>query len=330
MELNGTYAGVVESASDPEKLGRVKVRVPGIHGPGQGKYSTIDASDLPWAWPSGIPMGKSSASGSMSWLPSPGDQVFVRFLDGEPENPIWEWGPRTSKASADFEIGNENGEKRPVLDYDDKGKPVSKALLSRYDHSLVFTPALVQIRNAVGSYLELNADKDFVLLSTSSGYAVSIANSGTALDGTVSLRTALGSSIELDDSIQTILINGTTLSILATDVSINTIDYDATITGSSTTHVVNDLGLYSGGSADITASKEISIVSKLGMNLVGLKGVRLGSSTATDPVVRLSDLVVLFQWMTMHTHGNGNMGSPTSAPIVPPILPAGSSNVFCV
>lgn len=330
MELYGTYAGIVESSSDPEKLGRCKVRVPEFHGPGPGKYSTIDSSDLPWAWPAGMPMGRNSTSGSMSWLPNPGDQVFVRFLDGEPENPIWEWGPRSVKASEDYTVGTENGEKRSVLDYDENGRAVSRATLTRYDHSLIFTPALTQLRSASGSFLELNADKDFLLLSTSTGYSISIANSGTALDGAVTLRTPLGSSIELDDSIQTILINSTTLSILATDISIHAIDYDATIVGSSVTNVVKDLGLYAGGQVKFTASEGMEITTAGNLALVGLKGIRLGSGGATNPVVRLSDLMMIVQWLITHTHGNGNNGSPTTPPMVPPPVPEGSANVFCM
>jgi hypothetical protein len=45
-ELLGTYCGVVENVKDPEKLGRVKVRVPHVFG-------FIGQNDLPWALPAG-------------------------------------------------------------------------------------------------------------------------------------------------------------------------------------------------------------------------------------------------------------------------------------
>src|SRR3546814_4627799 len=32
---------------------------------------------------------------SSDLLPEPGDHVWVRFLDGQPEKPIWEWGMQT-------------------------------------------------------------------------------------------------------------------------------------------------------------------------------------------------------------------------------------------
>ena len=88
MEYFATYAGYVEDNKDPDNIGRLKVRVPTVYGPADSQKNTISTADLPWALPAGLPAGGSPDSGAIQWLPEPGDHVYVRFLDGEPEKPI--------------------------------------------------------------------------------------------------------------------------------------------------------------------------------------------------------------------------------------------------
>lgn len=74
------FVGVVEDVNDPLMLGRVRVRVHGIHSPRQEDIST---ADLPWAQV-GIPTteGGVSGIGRKSNL-LPGAEVMGYFLDGE-------------------------------------------------------------------------------------------------------------------------------------------------------------------------------------------------------------------------------------------------------
>ena len=95
MLLGFTYAGTVESNLDPLKLGRLKVRVPHVYGTTASGVGYIGVNDLPWALPAGMAAGGSANSGGFSQLPEKGDHVWVRFLDGEPEKPVWEWGMQT-------------------------------------------------------------------------------------------------------------------------------------------------------------------------------------------------------------------------------------------
>jgi hypothetical protein len=74
------YTAVVEDRNDPEKLGRVRVRVLGIHDEDTGKVPT---ADLPWA-PVVLPATNPAASG-VGWSPNglvPGSWVWVYFADG--------------------------------------------------------------------------------------------------------------------------------------------------------------------------------------------------------------------------------------------------------
>lgn len=76
--LLGIYAGVVTNRDDPERLGRVKVRVPGRIEP-----------ESNWAWPRG--------GGARRWghvnVPPVAASVFVQFVNGDPDQPLWELGP---------------------------------------------------------------------------------------------------------------------------------------------------------------------------------------------------------------------------------------------
>lgn len=76
----GCYRGYVEDNNDPEKLHRIRLRVPTIHG-----------DDVPstWAWPKGIPAGNGIG---LVFLPNKGDLVWVSFEAGDPSYPIWEYG----------------------------------------------------------------------------------------------------------------------------------------------------------------------------------------------------------------------------------------------
>jgi uncharacterized protein involved in type VI secretion and phage assembly len=72
----GKYRGVViDNQGDPADAGRLKVRVPEIHG-----------EDAAWAWPC-VPY----AGSQVGWfvLPPVGAGVWVEFEAGDPSKPIW-------------------------------------------------------------------------------------------------------------------------------------------------------------------------------------------------------------------------------------------------
>lgn len=73
--LWGIYDGVVTDRNDPERLGRVRVRIPGM----------IDAPGI-WAWPIGMPGAGSSARGFF-FVPEVDADVAVLFKQGDPDHP---------------------------------------------------------------------------------------------------------------------------------------------------------------------------------------------------------------------------------------------------
>lgn len=143
--LFGTYAGTVEDIDDPEQLGRVKARVPAVYGPADSGENFIATHDLPWALPAGLPAGGSADSGAIQWLPVLGDHVFVRFLDGEPEKPIWEWAGQDRKQAREYPYIRRN-----PGGYGEDGTAPRSALLTRYGHLLDFQEDTVTLRTSKG------------------------------------------------------------------------------------------------------------------------------------------------------------------------------------
>lgn len=74
--LFGVYEGKVTDSADPKKLGRVKVELPGI----------ADDPSTGWALPRG---GRGRNRG---WYAPPevGAPVYVQFVNGDPDRPIYE------------------------------------------------------------------------------------------------------------------------------------------------------------------------------------------------------------------------------------------------
>lgn len=84
--LWGLYPGVVVNRDDPERIGRIKVSIPGL----------ID-DESNWAFPR---TGASvrDASGAVAYrgemnIPPVGADVFVQFVNGDVDKPVWEPGP---------------------------------------------------------------------------------------------------------------------------------------------------------------------------------------------------------------------------------------------
>jgi uncharacterized protein involved in type VI secretion and phage assembly len=83
--LRGLFMGYVTSRNDPERLGRVRVRVPGLIEP-----------ESAWAWPLGTVGGGAKDTGAF-WVPEVGAEVGVFFNGGNVDDPRYlaaHWGVR--------------------------------------------------------------------------------------------------------------------------------------------------------------------------------------------------------------------------------------------
>lgn len=187
MNLLGTYAGLVEDNKDPERLGRLKVRIPHVYGAVGGVFGAISTENLPWALPAGLPNGLSQQSGGFDWLPEIGDQVLVRFLDGEPEKPVYEWFMQTQPAAQTFKLHQYKDVAGAAVGTGG-GKPKRGALV-RYGHTV-----------------EWNTDG--LIETTSRGYRLLLTDASAAgNDGDITLATAAGQFLEFDDGLNQCLLN---------------------------------------------------------------------------------------------------------------------------
>ena len=83
VDLVGIYRAVVEDNMDPYQIGRVKIRVPMLHGlPGEG----ISTKALPWAYVCFTSAGYEYGS---FIVPEVGEYGFVMFEDGDSSKPIY-------------------------------------------------------------------------------------------------------------------------------------------------------------------------------------------------------------------------------------------------
>jgi hypothetical protein len=339
VNLTGAYVGIVMKNDDPEKLGRLKIRVPHAYGATGSEIGSISVDNLPWALPSGLPQGGSARSGAISWLPEPGDQVIVWFLDGEPEKPVWSWLMQTVSQAKGYAV-NAYSDTGGIV-----GKP-SRAVLTRYGHAIEFNS---------GSIIE----------ATSGGYRFVIRDSAMpqSQDGQIQISTPKGNYIEIDDQTSTLTVlmlqdarfNITqAFTVLCEQFDVVTTNDDAAITSGAKIvgYALDNIELESGLDFKMTVGQAMTF--NAATSVAGTAGTTLdltagASSSVTAPLVEIkgditnlgtgvlqpipggtnlvSLLTTLITYLDTHIHSNGNNGSPTGTPIVPstatitPLLP---------
>lgn len=110
------YRGVITDTKDPEKLGRVKVRV--------HQVASDDVIET-WAWPKGQPVGQDFGD---FFVPPKGSPVWVEFENGDPQHPIWSGGHWAKENGTVPEEGQLDGagnrvrkSEKWVVEMDDEG-----------------------------------------------------------------------------------------------------------------------------------------------------------------------------------------------------------------
>lgn len=300
--LWGTHSGLVEAVNDPLQLGRLKVRVPTVYGPGSAKENSLSTDQLPWAAPTGLPAGGTPESGALQWLPSIGDQVNVRFLDGEPEKPIWEWGSQTRAQANAFPYW-----RRSPGGYGTNGAPPDATALMRYGHMLELSPQAV-------------------LLATSKGYGLVLTDAtASGAFGVAQLLTGKGYQIAINDNEDTMTIYCPTVALACQACFL--VGTRAVFTFAESFKLITGDHAVEAGRSLQTTTEESEITSATRASLEAPR-VNLGTHQASDPVVRLSDLTkvttAIMARFNAHVH-IGNLGKPTSPPTAPMQLnPTGS------
>lgn len=107
----GVMRARVEYNNDPWKIGRLKVRIPSIHGI-EGTKEVVKQEDLPWAMPC-VPFGCGEDFGSMT-VPVPGTFVWVFFEDDDTNKPVYFGGVPSKGGTLSKMMNNLTSEYSPL------------------------------------------------------------------------------------------------------------------------------------------------------------------------------------------------------------------------
>lgn len=122
------YRGVVEDNDDPEKAGRIKVRILGIH---SDNSAYVETKHLPWA----IPATSLNMSGGgtrnigISNVPSIGSHVFIFFESGDHNYPVYFAGAPAIEDVQDYQE-KEGKLKNGVYEFDKQSQYDDKSSYS--------------------------------------------------------------------------------------------------------------------------------------------------------------------------------------------------------
>ena len=300
MRWPGIYSGTVVDNADGLKRGRVRVNVPVVFGPVPD--GNVAVADLPWALPAGLPAGQTDNSGGMMWIPAVNDRVFVMFLDGEPEKPVWIWGMADTDATSTFfdyaasnttapestpdvatQVSGGNSDSVLPSGTASAGAPKPLVRLKYYKQDIEFSPF-------------------GLIFATSGGYGLVLTDSSpNQYDGSITLYTPLQGFIDLTDD-PTGPSAGTTLTIQAQNAYVNILQ--------EWTHMAQTVDFIINRAAAGTMGAPTSSVDS-SPSLKGLTTEQAGSlNTTVTPFGIQSDRIVL---------GYRTAAPATSPGYIPPV-----------
>ena len=103
--LNAMYVGIVEDTNDPRGLGRIKVRIPALHGTNGNQSYYMPTKQIPWASPALLNGGTNDMGQYI--IPVKGSQVMVTFELNSFNKPVY-MGTVPSNTSGRTKYYNDN------------------------------------------------------------------------------------------------------------------------------------------------------------------------------------------------------------------------------
>lgn len=104
-ELNAMYIGLVEDTNDPRGLGRIKVRIPALHGTNGSQSYYMPTKQIPWATPALLNGGTNDMGQYI--IPVKGSQVMISFELNSFNKPVY-FGTVPSNTSGKTKYYNDN------------------------------------------------------------------------------------------------------------------------------------------------------------------------------------------------------------------------------
>ena len=174
----GKYRAIVTNNCDPQRRGRLKLRIP----------SVLGDQETDWALPC-LPFGGLADQGWFM-IPEVDSQVWVEFEEGDINRPVWTgtfW-------QQDSDVPQEASKEEPttrllktpaghVLQFDDEnGKEVFRLCHPGGTELNIDENGSVKFTDAAGNMLNLDADAGKVILEDSNGNILTMSSSGTVLE----------------------------------------------------------------------------------------------------------------------------------------------------
>lgn len=147
-DYEGLYIGTVIDNKDPEKFGRCKVRVHGLH-------DNFSSDELPWSIPE-FPLAFGVKGSFM--VPEIGTVVYVKFDDGDLYEPIYS-AKVLDRENLNFEADKDEDYPDSVILYETKNGDYFK--INRAKGELIF-------KTGAGVFFKFNENGDVELTNTSS------------------------------------------------------------------------------------------------------------------------------------------------------------------
>lgn len=203
QQFLGKYRGIVVNNKDPEKLGRLRLKIPSVLG--ESEEAITD-----WAWPC-LPFGGLAEQG-MAFVPEVDAKVWVEFEEGNPDLPIWVgtfWskpGGTSELPTEAQDVENDDPKRRVlkttsghVLEFSDVGGKEAVRLTHKDGATLTMDEkGSVVVANKEGSHIFLNAEDGEATFVDQHGNNVRLGDSGitvTNKDG--ALVDLAGSSVQV-------------------------------------------------------------------------------------------------------------------------------------
>jgi hypothetical protein len=186
----GKYRGFVADNEDPEKRGRLTLRVP----------SVLGAEESDWALPC-LPFGGAAGHGFFS-VPERNAQVWVEFEEGDLHRPLWVGTFWLAEADVPAAAAISPPTTRLLitpkghtLQFDDKENQEQILLRHPKEATLVIDKdGSVALTDAKGAKLTLDAAGEQIVVQDSNGNTLTMSSSGTVVED------ANGNKIEMSAS----------------------------------------------------------------------------------------------------------------------------------
>lgn len=199
FNYNAFYMAIVEDTNDPLKLGRVRIRIPALHGGTRDNTFYLENSALPWAKPA-ILNGAGNDVGQFI-IPTKGTRVFVTFEYNSRQHPIYFGGVITNVNKSTKEY-NDNSEifdgQEFIISTDDRIKDIDGEAYQVIYKSFKGATILVNDKDGEETLKIIDAAGQQIIMKNSSDYALPRRENSTNPPPTANITVKTNGRLNLD------------------------------------------------------------------------------------------------------------------------------------